>query len=627
MQLIEYKKIEQYPYEYSVCFSINKKNIYYFDKYLQVIGNIRIKYYDLSSHSWLVDKAGFGMLEHLDNKIFNKTISNNILQQASVIKNNNVDAFYQVTDYESIGTDMKLKPFDYQKRAIKMALNNQCSIIMSPCGSGKTCMGIGIYLEALKSNSIKAPGLIVVKATLKSQWRDEIRKFSSLTPFIVNTPVEAKRIHKSIIRNKKKRLKQSSNNEQSDALQKELSSLQSITSPFDNQFSNNVDLYILNYETLRNQDVLNKLKEINPEFIFCDEVHYIKNYNSARAKAVYDFNTAKIRIGATATPIQKDPRDIYGLFKFVNPELFPSLSKFNRTFVKWGGRGIVIGALNEKTLYRMISPYLVSIPTEEVSKQLPKLVVSQRYCEFTPEQEEINEKLMNEIQELKDKEENLLATLTEAEAKTNIEIQQIEAKILMRQTFAQELADTEALLSLSDSQIAQNYITGSHSNKMEILLDLLEEIISSGEKVCIFSRFSKMQNIISQLVSKEAQKSNSIFKGIKLAYIRGDLSSDIRYQEIQNFKTKDEYKILCCSNAATEGVNLSNCKYMIEIDLAESYALQTQRHGRLERADSIHNTVFVYQLITKNSWDEIALKIISKKQYYDNTIVKGNFEQ
>ena len=160
-----------------------------------------------------------------------------------------------------------------------------------------------------------------------------------------------------------------------------------------------------------------------------------KNYNSARAKAVYDFNTAKIRIGATATPIQKDPRDIYGLFKFVNPELFPSLSKFNRAFVKWGGRGIVIGALNEKTLYRMISPYLVSIPTEEVSKQLPKLVVSQRYCEFTPEQEEINEKLMNEIQELKDKERKLLATLTETEAKTNIEIQQIEAKILMRQTF------------------------------------------------------------------------------------------------------------------------------------------------------------------------------------------------
>ena len=72
MQLIEYKKIKQFPYEYSVRFSINKKNIYYFDRYLQVIGNIRIKSYDLPNHSWLVDKTGFGMLEHLDNKIFNK---------------------------------------------------------------------------------------------------------------------------------------------------------------------------------------------------------------------------------------------------------------------------------------------------------------------------------------------------------------------------------------------------------------------------------------------------------------------------------------------------------------------------------------------------------------------------
>ena len=38
---------------------------------------------------------------------------------------------------------------------------------MSPCGSGKTLYGIGIYLEALKSNSIKGPGLIVVKVTFK----------------------------------------------------------------------------------------------------------------------------------------------------------------------------------------------------------------------------------------------------------------------------------------------------------------------------------------------------------------------------------------------------------------------------------------------------------------------------
>lgn len=69
--------------------------------------------------------------------------------------------------------------------------------------------------------------------------------------------------------------------------------------------------------------------------------------------------------------------------------------------------------------------------------------------------------------------------------------------------------------------------------------------------------------------------------------------------------------------------NLSACKYLIEYDLASSYAIQTQRHGRLERADSIHSTVYVYQLIMEDSWDEIALKIIDKKESYDYNIIKS----
>lgn len=62
---------------------------------------------------------------------------------------------------------------------------------------------------------------------------------------------------------------------------------------------------------------------------------------------------------------------------------------------------------------------------------------------------------------------------------------------------------------------------------------------------------------------------------------------------------------------------------MIEMEPAVSYAIQTQRHGRLERADSIHDNVQVFQLITENSWDEIMLKSINKKQQFDASIVKG----
>ena len=62
---------------------------------------------------------------------------------------------------------------------------------------------------------------------------------------------------------------------------------------------------------------------------------------------------------------------------------------------------------------------------------------------------------------------------------------------------------------------------------------------------------------------------------------------------------------------------------MIEYELATSYAIQTQRHGRLERADSNFNNVTVYQLIAEDSWDTIQEKIVNKKEGFDNDIIKS----
>ena len=76
-------------------------------------------------------------------------------------------------------------------------------------------------------------------------------------------------------------------------------------------------------------------------------------------------------------------------------------------------------------------------------------------------------------------------------------------------------------------------------------------------------------------------------------------------------------------NTSNKMLNMGHCKYLIEYDLATSYAIQTQRHGRLERADSIHKNVVVYQLIAQNSWDTIQQKIIEKKEGFDYDIIKS----
>ena len=142
--------------------------------------------------------------------------------------------------------------------------------------------------------------------------------------------------------------------------------------------------------------------------------------------------------------------------------------------------------------------------------------------------------------------------MTEEQMKSNPEILDLEAAITSRQTFLQELALSEKLLEESDSHLASQFITGSPDEKISLMKDLVSEIIESGEKVCIFSRFAKMQPIIT-----DAIKSIPGLKNIGIAYIRGELSSEQRFEEAYTkFRDNDNYKVLLCSDAGAEGQRL-----------------------------------------------------------------------
>ena len=91
---------------------------------------------------------------------------------------------------------------------------------------------------------------------------------------------------------------------------------------------------------------------------------------------------------------------------------------------------------------------------------------------------------------------------------------------------------------------------------------------------------------------------------------------------LEQLKNND-YKILIVTEAGNAGISLSKCKNLIEYDLADSYANQTQRHGRVKRADSVSRVSNVYQIILDESYDIIAQRIIDKKKNYDLDIIKS----
>ena len=327
--------------------------------------------------------------------------------------------------WEDIGQTMKLSPYDYQKETVHFGVNNGSSLFLLPTGAGKSCTAIALYLELKLSNKVSTSGIIVVPASLKYQWVKEVSKFSDLVAHAIDTPSKMKK-------------------------------------KFDAQFED-CDLLICNYETLKNKQVSERLLNMELEFMLIDEVQALGNYKSARSKAVYQFNDLQYKYGMTATPITRDPSNLFGIFNFINPNVFKSHGKFAANYLIYRSYGQVSGVKNVEHLKTQIAPYIFMKSEEEIASQLPELIITPMYCQMDNKTAKIHEKIMKDLQTARDAAEAIEKKITNPKLlETNAEFLQWKAKILAYQTFAQELADDPRLLSMSESGMANNLVYDIH---------------------------------------------------------------------------------------------------------------------------------------------------------------------
>ena len=486
-----------------------------------------------------------------------------------------------ISPWKDIGKGLKYELYEYQKETVFFGSEKNSALFLLPTGSGKTVVAITLYNELKQSNKITTPGIIVVPASLKYQWVKEVSKFSDLIAHSVDTPSKAGK-------------------------------------KFDKQFED-CDLLICNYETLKNKAVAEKLKEVNCQFIIGDEIQKINNYKSGIHKAICQFNDLEYRYGMTATPITNNPENVFGIFNFLDPDLFKTHGKFATNYIIYKGYGRVAGVKNVEHLKTQINPYIFMKTEDEISDQLPELIVTPIYCTMSNKTRKINDAIMADLKIAQEAVERIEKQIPNPkELEKNADYKQWTAKIMAYQTFAQELADDPRLLGMSESNMANQYnIDGLDSPKLTVLKDLVSNIIDADETVCIFTKYERMQRLLINELQAE-------FKDIKIAHINGSMTPEERYEQAYTlFQDDPDYRVLIVTEAGNAGISLSKCKNLIEYDLADSYANQIQRHGRIKRADSISRISNVYQIILDESYDVIAQRIINKKQKYDDEIIQS----
>ena len=420
-------------------------------------------------------------------------------------------------------------------------------ILADDMGLGKTLQALTV-LQKAKEEDGQMPTLVIAPTTVVFNWEAEIQKFAPTLSCLKLQGGERKQFFKKIPE---------------------------------------YDVVITSYALLR-RDIA-KLKDINFRYIILDESQNIKNATSQTAQAVKQLNSQH-KLALSGTPIENKLEELWSVFDFLMPGFLFSMADFNSRYVNpiMERQDKIV----EKRLKLQIYPFILRRMKRDVAKDLPDKVENIAYCELTDEQKDFYLQVLDSTKEelFKSIEQNGLE-------KSRLSI--FSALLRMRQICCHP--------RLYDKNNVKNVIS---SGKFEKLKVMLEEIVSEGHRILLFSQFVDMLDIIKAWLDKT---------GIKYEYLTGKTKD--RQAAVERFNTDPTIPIFLISlKAGGTGLNLTGADYVIHYDPWWNPAVEDQATDRAYRIGQTKK-VFVYRLITKNTVEEKIQKLKTVKRNLVDSVI------
>ncbi len=333
------------------------------------------------------------------------------------------------------------------------------------------------------------------------------------------------------------------------------------------QFSD-YDLIITSYPILRGD--IDTLQTRLFSYCILDESQYIKNAGSDISKACMQINASHY-LTLTGTPIENSISDIWTQMHFLNRNILGSIQFFLKEF-----------NTDEKIqrLQKMLNPFILRRLKSKVAKDLPEKYISVQYCDMTQEQLENYKKVKNEYR-------SRIMDIADND-KPNVKMCLLEGLLRMRQTANHP--------KLMDAAYAES------SGKFDIATELLNTIVSEGNKVLIFSSFVEHLKLY-----------KNYLESIDIPYCYLDGQTKDRAEQVSQFQNNPEKLVFLLSlKAGGVGLNLTAAEYVFLLDPWWNPASEAQAYDRTHRIGQ-KNNVFIYKFITKESIEEKIMELQERK--------------
>ncbi len=215
----------------------------------------------------------------------------------------------------------------YQLDGIAFAVGAGRAVLADDMGLGKTIQGVGVA-ELLSSEADIQRVLVICPASLKSQWRNEIHRFSGRDcQLVVGAAADRAK-----------------------------------------QYDNDCFFTICNYEQVL-RDILS-IERVKWDLIILDEGQRIKNW-AAKTSGIVKSLRSPFALVLSGTPLENRLDELYSVVQFIDDRrLAPAFRFFNRHRVV-DENGKVLGYKNLDHLRENLKPILLRRTRGQVMKQLP----------------------------------------------------------------------------------------------------------------------------------------------------------------------------------------------------------------------------------------------------------------
>jgi superfamily II DNA or RNA helicase len=332
---------------------------------------------------------------------------------------------------------------------------------------------------------------------------------------------------------------------------------------------------VTNYGLVRQDSDL--LSALPFDFVILDEAQNIKNPAAQVTQAVKCLQ-ARQRLALTGTPLENQLSDLWSIMDFLNPGFFGQLEQFNDRY-NGGQEALAL-------LSRRLAPVMLRRKKEQVASELPPRIEETLHVEMQPEQRLLYDRALLFARE----------KLQENGA----------AEVLASLTRLRQICCHAELIQAQSSE--------TPSAKLELLLEQVQELQSTGHSALVFSQFTSMLDIIARELEKLA---------IPYYVITGKTPVDQRAKRVEEFSASPKAAVFLLSlKAAGTGLTLTKADYVFLYDPWWNPAVERQAIDRCHRIGQ-DKTVIAYKLIVQDSVEEKVLALLEKKRELFDAVMDG----